>query len=87
MALILNALAYLLVYDLFFLLAMLVLVLLLAGGRRVAYAVLKRNFYGYFSNPTGYVFLCLFVLAFTLLYRVYMSRLLYNALSQKDLHR
>ena len=36
--------------------------LLLARGRRVAYAVLKRNFYGYFSNPTGYVFLCLFVL-------------------------
>ena len=27
-----------------------------------AFAVLKRNFIGYFSNPTGYVFLCLFVL-------------------------
>jgi ABC-2 type transport system permease protein len=26
-----------------------------------AAAVLKRNFFGYFSNPTGYVFLCLFV--------------------------
>jgi ABC-2 type transport system permease protein len=33
----------------------------LAYGRRAAYAVLKRNFIGYFSNPTGYVFLCLFV--------------------------
>jgi ABC-2 type transport system permease protein len=30
--------------------------------RRAAAAVLKRNFVGYFSNPTGYVFLCLFVL-------------------------
>ena len=62
MTLVLNALAYLLIYDLLFLGVMLVLVLLLARGRRVAYAVLKRNFYGYFSNPTGYVFLCLFVL-------------------------
>ena len=29
---------------------------------RIAFAVLKRNFIGYFSNPSGYVFLCLFVL-------------------------
>ena len=28
---------------------------------KAAFAVLKRNFVGYFSNPTGYVFLCLFV--------------------------
>lgn len=34
----------------------------LAKSKRAAFAVLKRNFYGYFSNPTGYVFLCLFVL-------------------------
>lgn len=34
----------------------------LAKGKRATYAVLKRNFLGYFSNPTGYVFLCLFVL-------------------------
>src|SRR5687767_1155156 len=33
--------------------------------RRAAYAVLKRNFIGYFSNPTGYVFLCVFVLLTT----------------------
>ena len=33
----------------------------LAIYRRAAFAVLKRNFIGYFSNPTGYVFLCLFV--------------------------
>ena len=30
--------------------------------RHTAFAVLKRNFVGYFRNPTGYVFLCLFVL-------------------------
>ena len=30
--------------------------------KQAAYAVLKRNFFAYFSNPTGYVFLCLFVL-------------------------
>jgi ABC-2 type transport system permease protein len=33
----------------------------LATFRQAAFAVLKRNFVGYFSNPTGYVFLCLFV--------------------------
>ena len=62
MALVLTALIKLLVLDIVFLAVMLALVILLARGRRVAYAVLKRNFYGYFSNPTGYVFLCLFVL-------------------------
>ncbi len=62
MELVLTALIKLLVLDLVFLAVMLALVVLLARGRRVAYAVLKRNFYGYFSNPTGYVFLCLFVL-------------------------
>ncbi|MEQ1824990.1 MAG: Gldg family protein [Pirellula sp.] len=62
MLLVLSALAKLLLLDLVFLGVMLALMMLLARGRRVAYAVLKRNFYGYFSNPTGYVFLCLFVL-------------------------
>ena len=62
MVLVLSALAKLILLDLVFLGVMLALVVLLARGRRVAYAVLKRNFYGYFSNPTGYVFLCLFVL-------------------------
>ncbi|HTN77328.1 MAG TPA: Gldg family protein, partial [Pirellulaceae bacterium] len=33
--------------------------------RRAAFAVLKRNFVGYFSNPTGYMFLCVFVLLTT----------------------
>ena len=62
MALVLTALVKLLLLDIVFLAVILALVVLLARGRRVAYAVLKRNFYGYFSNPTGYVFLCLFVL-------------------------
>lgn len=57
-----SALIRLLLLDIVFLGVMLAGILLLARGRRVAYAVLKRNFYGYFSNPTGYVFLCLFVL-------------------------
>ena len=62
MVLVLSALAKLILLDLVFLGVILALIVLLARGRRVAYAVLKRNFYGYFSNPTGYVFLCLFVL-------------------------
>ena len=33
--------------------------------KRAAYAVVKRNFVGYFSNPTGYVFLCVFVILTT----------------------
>ncbi len=57
-----SALLRLLLLDIVSLGVLFALVLLLARGRRVAYAVLKRNFYGYFSNPTGYVFLCLFVL-------------------------
>ena len=53
--------------KLFFVDALLVCILLaalipLASYKRAAYAVLKRNFLAYFSNPTGYVFLCLFVL-------------------------
>ncbi len=44
-------------------LGLFVLVLLpLSKFRRPAFAILKRNFTGYFMNPTGYVFLCLFVL-------------------------
>ncbi len=41
---------------------LLVFLVPLAAYKKAAYAVLKRNFIGYFSNPTGYVFLCLFVL-------------------------
>lgn len=34
----------------------------LAIYRKAAFAVMKRNFVSYFTTPTGYVFLCLFVL-------------------------
>jgi ABC-2 type transport system permease protein len=57
-----SAIAILVAYDVFFLALLFALVAFLATTRRAAYAVLKRNFFGYFSNPTGYVFLCLFVL-------------------------
>ncbi|HBE67856.1 MAG TPA: ABC transporter permease [Planctomycetaceae bacterium] len=52
----------LIVIDLIVGLLAMLAVMLLAMWKRAAYAVLKRNFLGYFSNPTGYVFLCLFVL-------------------------
>jgi ABC-2 type transport system permease protein len=34
----------------------------LAKHKRASFAVMKRNFVGYFSNPTGYVFICVFML-------------------------
>jgi ABC-2 type transport system permease protein len=52
----------LLLFDSLFLVAIVAVVIVLSKTKRAAYAVLKRNFLGYFSNPTGYVFLCLFVL-------------------------
>ena len=58
----LLAFVNLLVIDVAFLLVLGALVTFLAYGKQAAFAVLKRNFLGYFSNPTGYVFLCLFVL-------------------------
>jgi ABC-2 type transport system permease protein len=62
---ILSAVVRLLFLDLVFLgflVALVLLVLWFSKRWRAAYAVLKRNFFGYFANPTGYVFLCLFVL-------------------------
>ena len=53
---------FMLVIDLCFLVALVLLMLPLGIWRQAAFAVMKRNFVGYFSNPTGYVFLCLFVL-------------------------
>ena len=53
---------FMLVINLGFVLALIVLMLPLGIYRQAAYAVMKRNFVGYFSNPTGYVFLCIFVL-------------------------
>jgi len=53
---------FMLVIDMMFLVALVFLMLPLGMWRQAAFAVMKRNFIGYFSNPTGYVFLCLFVL-------------------------
>ncbi len=61
-ALLVKPLLDLLLANLFFAALALLLILGLSSQKRAAYAVLKRNFLGYFSSPTGYVFLCLFVL-------------------------
>ncbi|QDV87747.1 Gldg family protein [Planctomycetes bacterium TBK1r] len=55
------ALLNLVVMDAIFLCIVLAVFGLVAGTKRAAFAVMKRNFVGYFSNPTGYVFLCIFV--------------------------
>ncbi len=49
-------------YNAIFLCVLAIIAVFLARKKPVAFAVLKRNFLGYFANPTGYVFLCLFVL-------------------------
>jgi len=56
-----SAVLNLLLFDLVFLVVVLLVVAALSSTKRAAYAVMKRNFVGYFSNPTGYVFLCIFV--------------------------
>lgn len=48
--------------DLCFILVVLLVMIAIGVRRKAAFAVMKRNFAGYFSNPTGYVFLCIFVL-------------------------
>jgi ABC-2 type transport system permease protein len=53
---------YLIFVDALFLALCLLFLLPLSFYRKAAFAVLKRNFVGYFMNPTGYIFLCLFVL-------------------------
>src|SRR5262245_51275866 len=47
--------------DAMFVVVLALLLTPLAQFKKAAFAVLKRNFVGYFANPTGYVFLCLFV--------------------------
>jgi ABC-2 type transport system permease protein len=56
-----SALLSLLVRDLIFLAVLAAVVAPLCIAKTATFAVLKRNFVGYFSNPTGYAFLCLFV--------------------------
>ena len=53
---------WLLAIDAVFLVLLSLILVPLAVYKQAAFAVLKRNFLSYFSNPTGYVFLCLFVL-------------------------
>ncbi len=57
-----TALLSLLVRDLIFLAVLAAVIAPICFAKTATFAVLKRNFVGYFSNPTGYVFLCLFVL-------------------------
>jgi ABC-2 type transport system permease protein len=40
----------------------LLLLMPLSIYKKAAFAVVKRDFVGYFMNPTGYIFLCIFVL-------------------------
>jgi ABC-2 type transport system permease protein len=58
----LNSLLTLLLLNAIFLVVLAIVIAPLCVMKRATWAVLKRNFVGYFSNPTGYVFLCLFVL-------------------------
>lgn len=52
----------LLMADTVFLIICLLLLIPLSKLKPATFAVMKRNLFGYFNNPTGYVFICLFVL-------------------------
>jgi ABC-2 type transport system permease protein len=56
------AMLWVILIDVLFVAVLAALVWPLSHFRCAAFAVLRRNFIGYFSNPTGYVFLCIFVL-------------------------
>ena len=52
----------LMIIDTVFVLICLMFILPLSRLKRASYAVLKRNFFGYFNNISGYVFICIFVI-------------------------
>ena len=54
--------ARLLVFCAIIAVILLLLLIPISKSKRATYAVLKRNFAAYFSNPTGYVFICVFML-------------------------
>ena len=56
-----SQLLKLLVFDAIVVALFLAALVPLSRGKPATFAVLKRNFVGYFSNPTGYVFICVFV--------------------------
>ena len=59
----LYSLLILLTYNLGFIAVLLLALVPLAMFRPAAFAIIKRNLVGYFSNPTGYAFLCVFLMA------------------------
>lgn len=58
----LASLSVLLLYNLGFIAVLLIALVPLAMFRPAAFAIIKRNLSGYFSNPTGYAFLCVFLM-------------------------
>jgi len=62
MAQIMVPLFKLLVFDAIVVIVFLALLIPLKGVKCASFAVLRRDFFGYFTNPTGYVFICVFVL-------------------------
>ncbi len=58
---ILLSLAVLLSYDIALLLVLAAIVFALYKAKQASFALVRRNFVGYFTNPTGYVFLCIFM--------------------------
>ncbi len=61
-----GLLLQLLVFDAILIIGAILLLLTLKRVKCASYAVMKRDFVGYFSNPTGYVFIGVFILFSTI---------------------